>query len=192
MARYKGNPGNGPAKGPGNGNAKAKPYTKDDGDNPGSLAVKMRHYREKKQREDPTWQPAPRPPNSREFSEMARGNAPEAMAILMDIAANPKQLALARVRAAEIIIERGHGKAPLTIQHERKLEELTDAELVAELARIAEENGITIEADPGSYRVDGGVEEAGKQAVLAPLGGDSDAVSLAEAAAPALPAPGSP
>lgn len=156
-----GNPGNGPAKGPGNGSP-PKPFTKPDGDNPGFLAARMRHWKEKKQQDDPNWEPPARPLNSREFQELAKAAAPEAMETLISIHSNPKEMALARVRAAEIITERAHGKAVQPVIHEKKLEDATDEELLAEFARLAEENGVTIELTGESYRDISGTPEAGE------------------------------
>jgi hypothetical protein len=64
----------------------------------------------------------------KEVRELARAYTVEAIETLANIMRNPDEHASARVHAADIILNRGHGKAPQTFEAQN-LEALTDADL---------------------------------------------------------------
>jgi hypothetical protein len=79
--------------------------------------------------------PGGRPRAAGDIIELARQKTPEAIETLTDIMVNGRQEA-ARVRAAEVLLDRAHGR-PLQTQQvlemttDKRAEDLTDAELMA-------------------------------------------------------------
>jgi hypothetical protein len=86
--------------------------------------------------------PGGRPKAIVEVAAAAREHTVEAIETLRDIMRNVKATASARVSAAAILIERGWGKAPMTITLNRDTDfkALTDDELLA-IAGEAKPNG---------------------------------------------------
>src|SRR5918997_6623791 len=72
--------------------------------------------------------PAGRPKLDPELKAFARSYTLEALTTVVEIMGNKKQPASARIRAAEIILDRGHGKAPQVIEPEN-YDIMTNAEL---------------------------------------------------------------
>ena len=85
----------------------------------------------------PPWQPgqsgnpAGRPKLERDVAELARGHTATAIATLAQIMTNKKVAAVARVRAAEVILERGFGKAPQRIVLETDVAAMSNPQLDA-------------------------------------------------------------
>src|SRR5918993_3158179 len=72
--------------------------------------------------------PRGRPKRDAEVAEMARVHTAEALETLAEVMRDAKAPASARVMAANAILDRGHGKAPMHLTTER-LDLMTDAEL---------------------------------------------------------------
>jgi hypothetical protein len=78
--------------------------------------------------------PGGRPRVLRDLQELAREQSPEAIATLKSIMQNGKSPAAARVRACEVLLDRGYGKPMQTTQIAqmsitRRAEDMTDDEL---------------------------------------------------------------
>lgn len=90
-----------------------------------------------------------RPGSERELTEAARGLAVEAVHALAEILRDKRAMALARVRCAEILLERGYGKAPQKIVIETDIAGLNNEALSQFIAgRLAELNAIEVEPEP--------------------------------------------
>lgn len=85
----------------------------------------------------PSPNPTGRPAAFAEVVELARTHTAEAIEGLFEIARNPRTSAVARVRAWEVLLERGWGKSPVSVslevrgitRAEAQLDELSDDEL---------------------------------------------------------------
>jgi hypothetical protein len=75
-----------------------------------------------------TGNPGGRPKVVKEVRQLAQQYTVEAIQTLANIMQDPSEHASARVHAADIILNRGHGKAPQTFEA-TNLDVLTDAEL---------------------------------------------------------------
>jgi Family of unknown function (DUF5681) len=84
-----------------------------------------------------------------DFVNLARGYSEAAMRKLNEIVNNPKAPFSAQVAAATVIITRAYGSAPLTVtlNDNRKLEDLSDGELVAIACGFTAEEGTAGGAD---------------------------------------------
>jgi hypothetical protein len=156
---YPANPGHGPAKGS-QPRGEKKPFTKKDGDNWGGNYVTIRQRIREAAAEKRELGELPdlvRPPNKAEIRQLAQDLSPEAIKALAEIAMNPRQNAMARVQAANSILERGYGKAEQPVEHTKPLAEASVEELLAEASRIMGEQGMVIEgqAEPAAEEGDG-------------------------------------
>jgi hypothetical protein len=84
--------------------------------------------------------PSGRPKVAGELQELARQQSPEAIATLKAIMQNGKSPAAARVRVAEVLLDRGYGKplqptALATMEINKRAEDMTDDELATIAAR---------------------------------------------------------
>ena len=68
-----------------------------------------------------------------EVARLARKHTEESITTLVTIMRDPDQPGSVRVKACEVLLDRGHGKAPQTIRV-NTLEEMSDAELEAFIA----------------------------------------------------------
>ncbi len=77
--------------------------------------------------------PGGRPKRSEEFVEECRTLADQARNTLVEVMSDPKALAVARVNAAKILIERGYGQASqdMKLNVKSSIDDYTDTELAA-------------------------------------------------------------
>ncbi len=87
--------------------------------------------------------PSGRDPGYRELVRAAREHSGEALAVLVEIATDTKAQAMARVRAAEILLDRGHGR----VVAERDLGDDMDGERIVVRFRIGEADGAGFTAE---------------------------------------------
>lgn len=79
-----------------------------------------------------------------DVKELAKLATPYAVQTLLNIALDEKESAAARVSAATVLLDRGHGKAAASLEVSGKL---TLLQLVQESMKIEHEKAITIEAE---------------------------------------------
>lgn len=84
------------------------------------------------------------PRNVTDVKELAKIATPYAIQTLLNIALNEDAPPAARVSAATVLLDRGHGKAAASMEISGKL---TLLQLVQESMKIDKANAITIEAD---------------------------------------------
>ena len=90
-------------------------------------------------RGNPTWikgrsgNPGGRPKALREMTELAREKGPEAIEFLTRVVRDESELTRHRIRAAELLLDRGYGKPSQTVHTNvaRSFAELSDEELIA-------------------------------------------------------------
>ncbi len=95
---------------------------------------------------------AGRPSSERQVTEAARNLAQEGLEALAEVMRDKRAVALARVRAVEIILERGYGKAPQRVLLAAETAGLDNPELRRFLAGVLSEMATEViegEADPG-------------------------------------------
>jgi hypothetical protein len=155
------NPPRGPGKGVGNGNPKTTLDTSPEKQRERSekaqgsfLARRMAAWREEQERNNPDYQGPPKPLSRPEIEALARSHAPDAIEVLVNVATSERTAAVARVTAANSLLDRGYGKPRETVDMTTKIEAMTAdearAELVAELARI----GVVQPKNQGSASTD--------------------------------------
>lgn len=131
------NPPRGPGKGPGKGNARAAPFNsetgRDAGKNSGHVRRMMRQWREEN---PPDPEDMPEPLSTPEVEALAKTRSAIAIDVLTEVALNPRMMPMARVNAADKLLERAHGKAKQAVDVALKTDPstYTDEELVAVIA----------------------------------------------------------
>lgn len=70
--------------------------------------------------------PGGRPKSVARVVALARQHTEEAIRNLAEIMGDPGQKGAARVKAAEVLLDRGWGKAPQTVEHKSPFNELDD------------------------------------------------------------------
>lgn len=134
----------------------------------------------------PPWKPGfcpnpkGRPPTPKEFRDLARGYSVDSLEAVRKLATNKKVSPSTRVRAAEVVINRGYGQPKETIEAtvdmtgslDVALETLTDAQLAAIIAATAP--GSQVSGTSAIEEATGKTSPAGVHAV-----GDSDSTSRA-------------
>lgn len=85
----------------------------------------------------------------REVEMLARTHTEDCIAVLHEIATNRANPAVARVSAAEALLDRGWGRSPQTVRVESPVDALTDDQLeraiVERIRQIAADEGRTVE-----------------------------------------------
>jgi Family of unknown function (DUF5681) len=103
--------------------------------------------------------PGGKPKATVELAKLAREHTGEAWNVIIEILKDPEANRITRLHAAEMVLERGHGKAQqnINLRREENMQELTDAELNAIAAGAEDEaaasSGIAARTPGGSYKL---------------------------------------
>lgn len=95
-----------------------------------------------------TGNPSGRPSTEREVTLAARALVLEGVATLADVMRNKRAPAVARVRAVEVLLERGYGKAPQRVIVETDVGGMTNGALANYMRGQLEQVARTIEHEP--------------------------------------------
>lgn len=165
-------PGQGSPRGPGSGKPPApKLDTSPEKQRERSfLAAKMRTWRAQQERDNPDWQGASRPPNRAEIETLARSYSPDALDALVEVVRNTRSAAVARVQAANALLDRGFGRARETVDLHATIEDMTADEARTELARELARLGFEQRPRPAITGPDQAGGGAGEPARLVPDG----------------------